>query len=284
MKTRAVVVTGTSTGIGESTAAHLVQQGFHVFGGVRRENDGERLRGQLGDAFMPLSLDVTDEDAIGRAASQVEQALGGATLAGLVNNAGIATGGPLAHLPLDAFRKIIDVNLFGAVAVTQAFLPLLGCDRARTGRSGRIVNVSSVSGKRAPPFLAPYSASKHALEAVSESLRRELLLFGIDVIVVAPGSVATPIWDKAREIDATPYENTEYAPALSRFLDYVMDVGPKGDPPERIARVIHEALTAASPKTRYAPVKGKFMNWILPGLLPKRFVDRKIGRALGMLK
>jgi len=134
------------------------------------------------------------------------------------------------------------------------------------------------------PFMAPYSASKHALEAVSESLRRELLLFGIDVIAVGPGAVATPIWDKAREIDNTAYRETEYAPAVARFVAYVTDTGPKGDPPERIARVIHEALTAPSPKTRYAPVHGKFMNWVLPALLPKRFVDRKIGRALGLLK
>lgn len=260
MKKRAVVVTGTSTGIGESTAAHLIQQGFHVFGSVRRENDGERLRGQLGDAFIPLNFDVTDEDAIKRAASQVEQALGGATLAGLVNNAGIATSGPLAHLPLKTFRDLMHVNLFGAVAVTQAFLPLLGCERARTGRPGRIVNVSSVAGKQALPFTAVYSASKHALEAVSESLRRELLLFGIDVIIVAPGPVATPIWNKGGKLDTTSYQETEYGPALARFKEYAADIGPKGYPPERIARVIHEALTTASPKTRYAPVKGKFVN------------------------
>lgn len=279
-----VVVTGTSTGIGESTAANLVANGFRVFGGVRRTEDGTRLRSCLGKAFTPLIMDVTDGDTIAANVAEVETALGNATLNGLVNNAGIAIGGPTVLLPLDDFRHQLEVNLLGALAVTQAFLPLLGTDRARTGDPGRIINVSSVSGKRAMPFMAPYSASKHALEAVSESLRCELMLFGIDVIIVAPGIVATPIWKKAQDIDTTPYENSEYAPALSRLLAYVLDIGPRGDPPERIARVIFEALTKPSPKTRYAPVRGKFKNWILPTLLPKRYIDRKIARGLGLVK
>ncbi len=283
MNAATVVITGSSTGIGESTAAHLVAKGFHVFGGVRRGEDGERLRGRLGDAFTPLMMDVTDGAAIASSAAEVNAALGGAKLAGLVNNAGIGVGGPTALLPLDEFRRLFEVNLLGAIAVTQAFLPLLGTDRARRGAPGRIVNVSSVSGKRGMPFMAPYSASKHALEAVSESLRRELMLFGVDVIIVAPGTVATPIWDKARDIDTAPYEQSEYAPALARLLAYVLDIGPKGDPPERVAEVIHEALTTPSPKTRYAPVQGKFMNWTFPALLPKRFIDRKIARGLGLL-
>jgi len=283
MNKRTVVVTGTSTGIGESTAADLVASGFRVFGGVRRTEDGTRLHSRLGEAFTPLIMDVTDGEAIAASVAKVETALGNSTLDGLVNNAGIAIGGPTVLLPLDKFRHQLEVNLIGALAVTQAFLPLLGTDRARSGSPGRIVNVSSVSGKRAMPFMAPYSASKHALEAVSESLRRELMLFGIDVIIVAPGTVATPIWDKAGNADTTPYEKSEYAPALLRLLAYALDIGPKGDPPERIARVIYEALTSPSPKTRYAPVRGKFMNWILPGLLPKRYVDRKIARRLGLV-
>ncbi len=284
MGAKAVVITGTSTGIGLSTAEYLAGNGYHVFGGVRHEADGTRLQSQLGESFTPLLMDVTDQDAIRAAAAKVERALDGATLAGLVNNAGIALGGPCAHLPLDDFRQQFEVNVIGVVAVTQAFLPLLGCDRKRRGTPGRIVNVSSVAGKRASPFMAPYSASKHALEALSESLRRELLLFGVDVIIIAPGAVATPIWDKAKELDLARFDETEYAPALARFMAYIMDVGPKGDPPQRMAQTIHHALTTPSPKTRYAPVHGKFMNWTLPGLLPKRFVDRKMGSALGLLE
>ena len=284
MEKGAVVITGASTGIGASTAEYLVRQGYQVFGSVRRAPDGDALRNQLGDAFTPLIFDVTDGEAIAAGAADVARALDGTTLADLVNNAGIAVGGPCALLPLDEFRHQLEVNLIGAIAVIQAFLPLLGTDRERRGKPGRIVNVSSVAGKRASPFMAPYSASKHGLEAISESLRRELMLFGIDVIIVAPGATATAIWDKTEELDLARFDGTEYASAISRFLAYVMDVGPKGDPPARIARVIHQALTTASPKTCYAPVHGKFMNWTLPGLLPKRFVDRKIGRGLGLLE
>ena len=288
MEAKAVVVTGSSTGIGASTAEFLIAKGFRVFGGVRRKGDGARLQSRLGNAFTPLVMDVTDGEAISAGARDVTRALAGASLAGLVNNAGIAIGGPLSPLPLDAFRQQFEVNFFGAVAVTQAFLPLLGCGDTATGKPGRIVpgrivNVSSVSGKRAMPFMAPYSASKHALEAVSESLRRELMLFGIEVIIVAPGAVATAIWNKAGDSDFSPYRETAYAPALTRLMAYLMDVGPKGDPPERVARVIHKALTVAKPKARYAPVQGKFINWTLPNLLPTRFVDCKIGRALGLI-
>ena len=155
MKRAAVVVTGTSTGIGASTAVHLVEKRFHVFGSVRRTEDGNRLRKQLGDAFTLLHFNVTDRDAIERAAAEVDTALDGATLAGLVNNTAMATGGPFAHVPLDDFRHLLEVNLIGVIAVTQEFLPLLECDRARTGRPGRIVNISSVGGKRAMPFMAP---------------------------------------------------------------------------------------------------------------------------------
>ena len=250
------MVTGSSTGIGESTAAYLVARGLRVFGTVRRAEDGERLRGHLGEAFTPLMMDITHGEAIATAAAEAEAALDGATLAGLVNNAGIAVGGPTALLPLDEFRHQLEVNLIGTLTVTQAFLPLLGTDRGRRGAPGRIVNISSVSGKRAMPFMSPYAASKHALEALSESLRRELMLFGIDVIIVAPGTVATPIWNKAGEFDTERYRDSGYATALERMLAYVLDIGPKGDPPERVARVIHEALTAPSPKKRYAPVQG----------------------------
>jgi NAD(P)-dependent dehydrogenase (short-subunit alcohol dehydrogenase family) len=284
MSVKTVVVTGVSSGIGESTAALLVAEGFRVFGAVRHDEDGVRLSARLGQNFSPLMMDVTDGAAIAAAAAEVDAALGGTTLAGLVNNAGIAIGGPLALLPLGEIRHQLEVNLIGQIGVTQVFLPLLGADRTRSGKPGRIVNVSSVSGKRAMPFMGPYAASKHALEAVSESLRRELMLFGIDVVIVAPGTVATPIWDKARELDTTRFENSEYASALARMLAYVLDIGPKGDPPERTARVIHHALTAPSPKPRYAPVHGKFMNWTLPALLPKRFVDRKIARGLGLIR
>jgi NAD(P)-dependent dehydrogenase (short-subunit alcohol dehydrogenase family) len=211
---RSVVVTGASTGIGHACVKVLVGGGFHVFGSVRKPADADRLAKEFGNSFTPLIFDVTDEAAVAAGAKQVEATLGGATLFGLVNNAGIAVPGPLLYLKVDDFRHQLAVNLTGQLIVTQSFAPLLGADRERKGAPGRIVMISSVGGKNALPFAGPYAASKFALEGLSESLRRELMLFGIDVIVVAPGSVATPIWDKAEAMDITPFAATPYADAL----------------------------------------------------------------------
>src|SRR5262249_32222348 len=154
------------------------------------------------------------------------------------NNAGIAVAGPLLELPLEESRRQIDVNLNGVVMTTRAFAPLLGTDRRRKGAPGRIINISSVGGEIATPFLAAYNASKFAIEGLSESLRRELLLFGIDVIVIAPGAIATAIWDKAEKVDLSPYLNTPYGPALERLRAYVLAQGKKGLPPERVGQVV----------------------------------------------
>src|SRR4029077_457534 len=156
-----------------------------------------------------------------------------ATLFGLVNNAGIAVAGPLLYLKVDDFRHQLAVHLTGQLIVTQAFAPLLGADRERKGAPGRIVMISSVGGKNGLPFVGPYAASKFGLEGLSESLRRELIVFGIDVVVVAPGAVATPIWDKS-DVDVTPYSNTPYAPALEKMRAFMTANGRKGLPPERI--------------------------------------------------
>ena len=177
-----VVVTGTSTGIGHASAAELIAHGYHVFGSVRNEADGERLQAELGPAFAPLVFDVTDSDAVYSAAEAVEDVLGDDNLVGLVNNAGIAVAGPLMDIEMDKVRHQFEVNVLGVLTVTQAFLPLLGACEDASEPPGRIVNISSVSGHTAYPFLGPYCASKHALEAFSDSLRRELLLYGVDVI------------------------------------------------------------------------------------------------------
>ncbi|HWY25598.1 MAG TPA: SDR family NAD(P)-dependent oxidoreductase, partial [Nevskia sp.] len=181
---RSVVVTGVSTGIGRATATLLAAKGFRVFGSVRKAQDAAALAQALGAAFEPLVFDVTDEAAVPAAAQAVRARLEGQTLAGLVNNAGIAVAGPFSHLPVAEFRKQLEVNLVGPMIVTQAFLPLLGTDPSLNGPKGRIVNISSVGGKIGAPFLGPYVTSKHGLEGFSESLRRELMHYGIDVIMV----------------------------------------------------------------------------------------------------
>jgi NAD(P)-dependent dehydrogenase (short-subunit alcohol dehydrogenase family) len=282
LKMRSVVVTGTSTGIGWGTAKVLIARGFRVFGSVRRTADAERLSAEFGDAFVPLLFDVTDEAAVKAAAAQVRAELGGEKLAGLVNNAGVAVAGPLLELPLAEFRRQIDINLTGVVITTQAFAPLVGTDRNLNGSPGRIVNISSVGGKNAIPFLAPYAASKFALEGLSESLRRELLPFGIDVVVIAPGAVATPIWSKAEQVDVTPYLNTPYAAALERMRAYMLTLGKTGLPPERIGDAVCQALTAAKPKVR-TTVTPRPLEDLMVRTLPKRVVDRMIGGRLGLL-
>ena len=280
---RSVVVTGASTGIGWGTVKVLIGRGFEIFGSVRKQSDADRLGKQFGTAFTPLLMDVTDSEAVARAADRVGAALGQRRLAGLVNNAGIAVPGPLLHLPLAEFRRQLEVNLIAPLGLVQAFAPLLGTDKGRRGAPGRIVNISSVGGKVGAPFLGAYAASKHGLEGMSESMRRELLLYGIDVIVVGPGAVVTQIWDKAEAEEYGPYRATDYGTILDRFAKYFIAQGRKGLAPEAVGEVVYQALTAAKPRVRYAVLAKKFQDWTLPRLLPKRMVDRFIGRQTGLL-
>lgn len=278
---KSVVVTGVSTGIGWGCVKVLIASGFRVFGSVRKQADAERLENEFGSAFTPLIFDVTDEAAVAAAAKEVEAALGGETLLGLVNNAGIAVPGPLLELKIEDFERQLAVNLAGPLIVTQAFAPLLGVDRSRHGAPGRIVMISSVGGKNAAPFLGAYCASKFGLEGMSESLRRELMIYGVDVIVIGPGTIATPIWEKADAVDFEQFAATAYAPALARLKGYMLANGRKGLPPERIGQVVTTALTAARPKTRYAVTPNPLQD-LLTLTLPKRVVDGVIARRLGL--
>jgi NAD(P)-dependent dehydrogenase (short-subunit alcohol dehydrogenase family) len=279
---RSVVVTGVSTGIGWATAKVLIGRGFRVFGSVRKQADADRLQAELGANFTPLLFDVTDEAAVLAAARKVREALNGETLAGLVNNAGVAVAGPVLELSADEFRRQLDINVMGPVIATQAFGPLLGADPSLKGPKGRIVMIGSVAGKNGNPLTAPYAASKHALEGLSESLRRELMLFGIDVIVVAPGAVKTPIWGKGEQVDMTPYQNSPYLPALNKMRGFMMQLGKNGLPAETIAEVVLDALTNPRPKVRYQ-VSPDPMRRLMMETLPKRAVDRMIAKRLGLL-
>jgi hypothetical protein len=276
---RSVVITGVSTGIGLATVESALRAGFEVFGSVRTEADAARLRAQFPQRFVPLVFDVTDEPAIQAAAQVVEDALGARRLDGLINNAGVAISGPLLHLPAEKLRHQFDVNLFGVMAVTRAFAPLLGVDPSRTGKPGRIINLSSVSGKLSSPFVGAYVASKHALEGLSGTLRRELMLFGIDVIVVGPGAIKTPIWGKA-EFD--PYLQTPYSESLKLAYTSMLKIAKEGLAPEQCADLLVKILLAPKPRTRYALVPNKILNWWIPRLLPSRWIDRIIAKRLGL--
>ena len=278
---RSVVVTGASTGIGWATTKLLLDRGFRVFGSLRRQADAERLGREFGANFIPLMFDVTDEAAVLAAAREVRAALNGETLAGLVNNAGIAVTGPVLGLAADEFRRQLEVNVIGPVIATQAFAPLLGADASLRGAKGRIVMVSSLAGKNGNPLISAYSASKPALEGFSEGLRREMMLFGIDVIIVAPGAVKTPIWSKAEEVDVSAYRNSPFFPAMERIRKFMLELSESGLPPERIAEVIFGALTSASPRVRYQ-ITPNPMQQFMVNVLPKRMVDRTIAKRLGL--
>ena len=278
-----VVVTGVSTGIGNATTKELAHNGYHVFGSVRRVGDAVQLSGALGERFTPLVFDVTDVAAIKVAANTVAEAIGDDGLAGLVNNAGVAAGaGPLMHAALDDVRLQFEVNVIGVLAVTQAFLPLLGARREHPVAPGRIVNVSSVGGRVAFPFIGAYAGSKHALEGMSDSLRRELLLYGVDVILIEPAGVRTAIWDKAEEMDITPFLSTDYGEILQKFSRFFIAQGRAGHPPERVAQTIRRALEAKRPKARYPMPTDRIGGWLLPRTLPDRWLDRLVGSRLGL--
>jgi NAD(P)-dependent dehydrogenase (short-subunit alcohol dehydrogenase family) len=273
-----VVITGASTGIGEATARHLAAHGFDVLAGVRKDSDAERLEAA---GLRPLKLDVTDESSVASAARQVEEAAGGSGLAGLVNNAGIAVSGPVEHVPVADFREQLEVNVIGQVAVTQHLLPLL-----RTGR-GRIVNISSIGGRIALPLAGPYAASKFALEAISDSLRRELRDQGIEVVVVEPGGIKTPIWEKGTETanrieDAMPPEGEQRYGALARSIRREAEkiATDRGLPPAAVAEVVHEALTATRPRTRYLVGRDAKIRDAVARRVPDRVMDALIARTL----
>lgn len=282
---KSIVITGVSTGIGRHAAEGLLARGYHVFGSVRKEADAEKAKAELGEHFTPLLFDVTDEGAIRDAAGQVAEQLGeNGGLAGLVNNAGIAVPGPLLEIPVEDFRFQIEVNLIGAMAVTQAFLPLLGAREGHGGVPGRVVNISSVSGQVSYPFFGPYAASKHGLEAMSHCLRRELLPYGIDVIIIGPGSVQTPIWDKAAEIDISEFVDSPYYKILRGLQKDSVRRGRSGLDPQVVTDAIIEALEKPRPKVRYALARKMLSGWLLPRYLPSRWFDNLVASRMGLEK
>ena len=266
----AVVITGASSGIGAAVARDLAGRGFQVFGTVRRPEDAAALEAAR---VSPVQMDVTDQESIAHARAEVERGLTGRPLVGLVNNAGVPAAGPLELLPLEELRRVLEVNLVGAVAVTQAFLPLL------TATRGRIVNISSVSARLPLPFAGPYAASKSGLEAISDSLRRELLPFGVDVIVIEPGSVQTKIWDKVASLDLSRYRGSPYERVLERVRRAALRLGEQGLPATAVARAVARALTARRPQARILVVRSRVSQRLME-LLPDRWMDWLIKRAV----
>ena len=279
-----VVVTGVSTGIGLETTKLLIANGYRVFGSVRKQTDAERLQKEFGEGYVPLIMDITDADTIQRASEKVGALLGSNRLAGLVNNAGIVVSGPILHLRPSEFRRQLEANMIGPMMVTQAFAPLLGTDNTRVGPMGRIVNISSTVAKVVPPLLGAYAASKWGLEGMSEALRRELLLFGIDLVIIEPGAVNTAMYDKGEKEDLSEFKSTSYWQVIENFQKYIVKEGRSGLPPRRLAKTVYVALTAAKPKARYAVVPQRLKNWTLPRILPTRMLDAAIAKQMGLIK
>ena len=279
---KSALVTGASTGIGRATALYLDGKGWRVFAGVRREEDAASLREAGSERLMPLMLDVTDAGQIAAAAERIGAEAGEGGLDGLVNNAGIAVPGPLETLPIDDFKRQIEVNLSAHVAVTQAMLPSIR--RAR----GRIVFITSIGGLMAFPMFGAYHAAKFGLEAVGDVFRQELRPWGIRVAIVEPGSIATPIWERGEaEVDVIAGRARDghaelYGEAIDAYRDVARKTGARGIPPERVAKKIEHALNVRRPRTRYLVGADARGQAFASRVLPDRLVDWLVARATGM--
>jgi NAD(P)-dependent dehydrogenase (short-subunit alcohol dehydrogenase family) len=275
-----VVITGASSGIGKECALYLDQRGYRVFAGVRKASDGDVLSKVASSRLSPVIVDVTDSSAVSDAARQVEQALGEVPLIGLVNNAGIGTGGPVEFLEPSELRRQMEVNLVGPLVVIQAFMPLLRRSR------GRIVNISSIGGKVSAPFRGPYSASKFALEALSDALRAEVKPWGIDVSIVEPGSIKSDIWKKSHiEVDEIlrallPDGVRYYGQEIEAFHNVIANSERAAVPAERVAKVVEHALTARRPRTRYLVGFDAKLMALLHWILPDRAFDGLLARFM----
>jgi short-subunit dehydrogenase len=283
---RAVLITGVSSGIGESIADELLSADeFIVIGSVRNIDDAKILKDKYKN-FYEVIFDVTNKDAILKGKIEVERILkeNNSYLSCLINNAGIAVGGPVRYLDVDFFRHQFEVNFFGLIEVTKIFLDLL-IDSNKYKMKNKIINIGSISGKRSYPFVAPYTSSKHALEGFSDSLRRELMIHELDVILLEPGPIKTPIWDKVPDIEKNPFLNTEYGESLRKFnKGYLKTVEADGFPPKIIGEKVLNIMQTNTPKTRYVITPKIIKNYFIPGFLPDRWVDRMIGKMLGLIK
>lgn len=278
---RSVLITGASTGIGRAAALRLDADGWRVFAGVRKQEDAEALRAAGSERLVPLTLDVTDAGQIAAAAGLIE-AESPAGLDGLVNNAGIAVPGPLETLPLEDFRRQVEVNLTAQVAVTQATLPLI-----RQAR-GRVVLIASIGGRIAFPLNGAYHAAKFGVEAVGDVFRQELRPWGISVSVVEPGSIDTPIWERgernASEIEARAHPNQEalYGKTIASFREVVKQLSERGIPPEKVAKAIAHALESKRPRTRYLVGLDAKVQARLKVVIPTRLFDRIVASQMNL--
>jgi NAD(P)-dependent dehydrogenase (short-subunit alcohol dehydrogenase family) len=284
-----VLITGASTGIGRATAIHLASLGFHVFAGVRRDADGQSLESDGGGNIKAVRIDVADDASIATAFETIRATVADDGLLGLVNNAGIGIVGPIEYISRDDWHRQFDVNVFGHIAVTQSALPLLRAHVQRHGRgAARIVNMSSIAGKIATPIVGPYSASKFALEAVSDSLRLELRPQGILVCLVNPGAIDTPIWKKGEASEAAiPADHPArelYGSMIDRVTNAAKNAAKSAIPPIAVAKAVEACLTGRRPKIRTFVGRDARAGAIAKAIIPDRFFDAFLARYYGVPK
>jgi NAD(P)-dependent dehydrogenase (short-subunit alcohol dehydrogenase family) len=280
---KSIVITGTSTGIGYASSKLFIENGYRVFGSVRNEADADKVSSELGSNFVPLIFDVTDEAAVKNSVKIVEDQIGDQKLSGLINNAGLGVIGTIQSLSAEQFKYQFDVNVLGVFHCCQAYLDLLGADKNRKGDPGKIINISSISGEIGMPFMSAYNMSKFGLEGFSEGIRRELLMYGIDVVVIAPGPVKTPIWKKINQKDEVKrYDNSDFRESVSRAMKMTEKMEQAGVEPSVIAERALSVIENSKNKTRYRIDPTRMQNIMLQ-LFPKRVADRMIAKRMKII-
>ena len=278
---KSILISGVSTGIGYDAVRYFISKGFRVFGSVRKPEDKSRLETQFPENFHALLFDVRDRAAIDEATKEVETILGGDLLVAIVNNAGIAVVGPMQLLDDESFEAQLAINLFGMRNVTNAFLPFLGAshDRLPGQKPGKIINMSSISGVLNTPMNGAYCISKHAMESLGEIYRRELSIYGIDVISIQPGPIQSEIWTKSDD-EMAPFRDSDYQTMIERTEKIIERARQDAQPAEVISKLIHKIIESKRPRTAYIVHANKLLAKLLAHWLPARLVDRILKKKL----
>ena len=276
MNKKSILITGVSSGIGQGTLSYFIKKGFHVYGSVRNSKDANKLKKIFRENFTPLIFDVTKEAQVKKAASIVKKDLKNSNLLALVNNAGVAISGPILLQKVKDFEKQININLNGAFRVLKFFAPLCGAEKNNNSKMGVIFNISSISGKIGMPGVGAYTASKFGLEGLSHSLRRELIRYGVDVVIIGPGPIKSEIFDKIDKKFLETLKKSDYAKVAKNIPKRMKNAKKIAFPPEEVGKLIFNALHDPNRKTRYTITPNKLMYWTLPMLITDRMLDKMV--------
>ena len=281
MTKKSIMITGISTGIGRGTLDYFVSKGFHVYGSVRSTKDANRLKRIYKDKLTTIIFDVTKLAQLKKAAAFIKKDLNDSNLLALVNNAGTSFPGPLLRQSVKDFEKQIDINLNGAFRVIKYFAPLCGAEKNNSYKKGVIFNISSLSGKIGMPGLGAYTASKHGLEGLSQSLRRELLRYGVDVVIIGPGPIKSEIFNKVDKKFLESLKKSDYAKAAKLIPKRNKNALKIAFPAIEVGKLIFSALHNPNRKTRYTITPNKMMYWTVPMTISDRMLDRMIQKRSG---